>query len=151
MKPQSFSRGGPAADAVSVDLEVPFHDVDGLRIVWHGHYLKYLEIGRTALMRDRGLDWEQIAGLGYGLLVAETLVRHTFPLRYGEAFRVTTWCVDLDHRVKLAFEVWNLTQGRRAARGHATLVTTDAAGGLLYETPAEIRRRFEGGGIHDGD
>ena len=27
---------------VSVELEVPFHDVDSLHIVWHGHYYKSL-------------------------------------------------------------------------------------------------------------
>jgi len=33
--------------AIEIRLEVPFHDVDALRIVWHGHYLKYLELART--------------------------------------------------------------------------------------------------------
>ena len=134
----------PPENAVSIDLEVPFHDVDGLRIVWHGHYLKYLEIGRTALMRAHGLDWAEIAGLGFGLLVGEIRVRHTFPLRYGDKFRVTTWCADLHHRIHLAFEVTNLTHGRRSARGHTTLVSTDGEGNLLFETPDAIRNRLQG-------
>lgn len=134
----------PPENAVSVDLEVPFHDVDGLRIVWHGHYLKYLEIGRTQLMRERGLDWAQIAGLGFGLLVGEVRVRYTFPLRYGDKFRVTTWCADLHHRIHLAFEITNLTHNRRSARGHATLVSTDGQGNLLFETPDAIRDRLLG-------
>ena len=47
---------------VHVDLEVPFHDVDVLQIVWHGHYYKYMELGRTALLRARGLARSGIAG-----------------------------------------------------------------------------------------
>ena len=35
----------------SVELEVPLHDVDVLGIVWHGHYYKYLEAARTALLQ----------------------------------------------------------------------------------------------------
>ena len=27
-----------------VIIEVPFHDVDTMHVVWHGHYLKYFEI-----------------------------------------------------------------------------------------------------------
>ena len=27
-----------------VIIEVPFHDVDTMDVVWHGHYLKYFEI-----------------------------------------------------------------------------------------------------------
>ncbi len=134
----------PPAHAVSVELEVPFHDVDGLHIVWHGHYMKYLEIGRTALLRSRGLDWAVVVEMGFGMLVADTRLRHTFPLRYGERFRVSTWCIDLDHRIHLGYEVFNLTQGRRSARGHTTLVTTDAQGNLLYETPDAIRSLLAG-------
>ena len=29
-----------------VIIEVPFHDVDTMNVVWHGHYLKYFEIPR---------------------------------------------------------------------------------------------------------
>ena len=26
--------------SVAVEMEIPFHDVDTMHIVWHGHYLK---------------------------------------------------------------------------------------------------------------
>jgi len=65
--------------ALSIDLEVPFHDVDGLQVVWHGHYLKYFELARTALMRSRHLDVQDLTALGYRQLVVETQCRHTFP------------------------------------------------------------------------
>lgn len=30
-------------------IEVPFHDVDVMKVAWHGHYVKYfeIEIGRA--------------------------------------------------------------------------------------------------------
>ena len=34
---------------IGVELEVPFHDIDGLGIVWHGNYFKYFELARTEL------------------------------------------------------------------------------------------------------
>ena len=33
-----------------VIIEVPFHDVDTMNVVWHGHYLKYFEIARCKLL-----------------------------------------------------------------------------------------------------
>ena len=33
-----------------VVIEIPFHDVDVIGVVWHGHYFKYLEIARCALL-----------------------------------------------------------------------------------------------------
>ena len=128
--------------AISVELEVAFHDVDALQVVWHGNYLRYFELARTALLRARGLDVHDIGRLGYRLLVVESRCRHTFPLRYGERFRVDAWFRDVDYRLNIAYEVTNLAHDRRAARGHTTLVTTDAEGRLLMTTPAAILERL---------
>lgn len=128
----------PADHAVSVELEVPFHDVDAVKIVWHGHYLKYMEIARTALLRSRGLEVQSVIDMGFGMLVMESKIRHVFPLHYADRFRVTAWCVDWDHRVHIAYEIHNLTHDRRAARASTKLVTVDRNGQLLYETPSEI-------------
>ncbi len=124
---------------VSVELTVPFHDVDPLHIVWHGNYLKYLEIARTELMRSRGLDIPQIVELGFRQVVIEVKCRYAHPLRYGERFRVDAWFNDIEHRLNIGFEIFNLSQeGQRALHGHCILVTTDAAGRMLLETPPAL-------------
>lgn len=130
----------PPEHAVSVNIEVPFHDVDALNIVWHGHYLKYFEIARTFLMRGRGLDVANVSELGFRQFVIESHIRHSFPLHYGDQFRVYAWLGELNHKIKIEFLIWNLTHDRRCARGSTVLVTTDANGTLLMETPKAIRR-----------
>ena len=35
---------------VDIPVEVPFFDVDSMDVVWHGHYVKYLELARCALL-----------------------------------------------------------------------------------------------------
>ena len=32
------------------EILVPFFDVDTMNVVWHGHYIKYLEVARCALL-----------------------------------------------------------------------------------------------------
>ena len=130
------------AGAVSVELEVPFHDVDSLHIVWHGHYYKYLEIARTALMRSVDLDNGEIIRLGYGLLMGETQCKHTGVLRYGDRARVTAWFKEVESRIVIAFEVRNLTTGKRAARARTTLVTLNGRGELNLETPQDLVARM---------
>jgi acyl-CoA thioester hydrolase len=127
-------------DTVDVDLEVPFHDVDPLKVVWHGHYYKYVEIGRTALLRARGVDFGLPSIEGSTAYVIETKCRHTYPLHYGDKFRVRTWIADCEHMVTIGFEILNLTQGKRSAWGHTLLASVNAAGELLLEIPEPIRR-----------
>src|SRR4051812_14589485 len=101
-------------DAVAIELEVPFHDVDALQIVWHGRYAKYVELASTALFRARGVDVNDLTALGHRMVVIESRCRYAFPLRYGDRFRVEAWFRDLDHRVCIAYEIKNLTHGRRS-------------------------------------
>ena len=121
---------------------MPLHDVDLLGVVWHGNYYKYLELARTRLLRTRGLDAGDLIGKRYRFYVIESRCRHTFPLRYGDQARVTAWVRDTRHRVLIAYEVRNLTQGRRAARASTALATVDMEDNLLLETPDEIQRRL---------
>jgi acyl-CoA thioester hydrolase len=126
---------------VEVELEVPFHDVDGLQVVWHGHYYKYFELARTALLRACKLDVPDMIELGYRMVVIDSKCRHVYPLRYGDKFRVSAWFKEVEYRLHIAFEVFNLTAQRRAAKGHTMLATLDAAGNLLLATPASMLAR----------
>lgn len=123
---------------VRVELEVPFHDVDALQIVWHGHYYKYFEIARTRLLRSRGLDAADFQRLKLGLLVIESSCRYVSPLRYGDRIEVAAWFRDLKFRIMVCFEITNLTTGVRAARGHTALVTTEPDGTMYHRTPESL-------------
>jgi acyl-CoA thioester hydrolase len=132
----------PPANAVAVEIEVPFHDVDALRVVWHGHYCKYLEIARTALLRACRLDAPDMMALGYWFMVAETRLRHLYALRYGERVRVVAWPVEVENRITIQSDLTNLTCGRRCAQATTVLVTTTREGELCMATPLPIVDRL---------
>jgi acyl-CoA thioester hydrolase len=128
--------------AVSVELEVPFHDVDPLLVAWHGHYYKYFEIARQHLQRKHRVDAPDLMELGFHWYVIETRSRHVAPLRYGERFLVKAWFCEIDPRIGIAYEITSQKSNRRAARGVTVLVTTKPGGELLMETPREILERI---------
>ena len=39
------------------EIVVPFFDVDSMHVVWHGHYVKYLEVARCALLDRIGHNY----------------------------------------------------------------------------------------------
>lgn len=126
----------------AVEHEVPFHDVDLTRRVWHGHYYKYLELARTALFRSRGLDDEALVPRRFALYVVETRCRYTFPLRYRDRIRISAWFRDVERRLLVAYEITNLSHGRRAARGLTAIAIVAPDGKLCMETPREILHRI---------
>ena len=130
------------AARTSVELRVPFHDVDTLGVVWHGHYYKYFEIARTELLRAHGIDGATLLGMGFKMFVMESRCRYVQPLRYDERFTVDAWFCDVDHRIQIAYEVRSVDALRRVARGTTAIVTTDANGAMLLETPDAIRAKI---------
>lgn len=125
-----------------VELEVPFHHVDALQIVWHGHYPKYFEAAGMALLRKLSLDGGELIGRRFRLVVIEFSCRHGYPLRYGDRVRVTAWISEYERRLTLRYEIRNETHGRRAAHGHTRLATLDDEGQLRMVTPPEIVERI---------
>lgn len=140
--PPRFASQKIPSHAHSVELTVPFHDIDALRVVWHGHYLKYLEIARCELLKQCGLDVMQMVELGYRFMVSDISCRHTNALTYGDRFRVTAWFTETEHRIGIAYEVFNLTTQKRSARAHSTLITVSGEGKLCLSTPAPIFERL---------
>ena len=128
---------------VSVRMRVPFHDVDALQIVWHGHYYKYFEIARTELMATCGLSIEAW-DVPYKWVVIETKCRYVSALGIGHRIRVDAWFRDIDHRVNVAYELFNETTSKRAARGHTILATLNMSDELQLQTPPVILERLRG-------
>jgi len=130
------------AHEVRVELEVPFHDVDVLNVVWHGHYLKYFEVARTKLLRSFGLDAGEIIGAQFQLMVGESRCRHIRPLRYGDRFEVAAWLGETRHRLDVHFQIDECESKEKCATGLTRLVTLDLEGRLLHRTPEPILTRI---------
>ena len=53
--------------SATVELEIPFHDIDLMEIAWHGHYAKYLEIARGALLNTIDYNVKEMLSLLDGI------------------------------------------------------------------------------------
>ncbi|MEM7409395.1 MAG: acyl-CoA thioesterase [Myxococcota bacterium] len=137
-------RAGLRLHETRVETDVPFHHVDALRIVWHGHYPKYFELASTALLQKLGLDSGEIGGTRFKMVVIDSAVRHSFPMRYADRVEICAWISEYARRVTVRYEIRNLTHDKRTARGHTTLATLDDEGRLRLETPPEIAARIAG-------
>ena len=127
----------------SVELVIPFADIDALRVVWHGHYPKYIELARSALLANHHLDVFEIEKIGIGLMVYEQHCRHTFPLFYNDRVRIDAWFKCIGVRTEIHYRIRNLSHDRGAARASTSLVFVDKQGRMLEELPHEICRRLD--------
>ena len=78
----------------SLEIEVPFFDVDAMQIVWHGHYVKYLEMARCAFLSAIQYDYREMGVQGFSWPIVQLHVKYVKPAVFGQKIRVDLAVVD---------------------------------------------------------
>ncbi|ASK32961.1 4-hydroxybenzoyl-CoA thioesterase (plasmid) [Alcanivorax sp. N3-2A] len=126
----------------SVEVEIPFHDVDMMEVVWHGHYLKYCELARCALLERFDYNYPQMRASGYLWPIIDVRLRYAHPARFGERITVTATVREWHQRLKISYQIHN-AHGQRLARGHSVQVAVEIASGeMLYRSPPVLLDRL---------
>lgn len=128
--------------AAEVDVDVPFHDVDMAAVVWHGHYLKYLENARWALMERIGFGIEAMLASGYLWPIVELQVKYVRASRYGDRLRVRASLVEWESRLAIHYLVHDRRDAARVARARTVQVAVGReTGELLFQSPPCLTER----------
>ena len=112
-------------------VEVPFHDIDLLEVAWHGHYVKYFELGRAALLRRIDYDYPQMRDSGYAWPVVECYLKYVRPARYGQTLRVSATLIEYENRMKINYEIRDAVSGEKLTKGYSVQVAVDMRNGEL--------------------
>lgn len=76
------------------EIKVRFNEVDSLRIVWHGHYVKYLEEAREAFGKKYELGYLDIEKHGYATPIVKVDIDYKQQLKYGDSLIAEAEYVD---------------------------------------------------------
>ena len=105
-----------------VMIEVPFHDVDAMNVVWHGHYLKYFEIARCKLLDQFQYNYIQMRDSGYAWPVIESHVRYAHGILFQQQIRVRAILKEWENRLKIEYQIFDAETGKRPTKGYTTQV-----------------------------
>lgn len=110
--------------SISITIKIPFHDVDSMEVAWHGHYVKYFEVARCALLDEMGYNYQQMKDSGYAWPVVDLHVRYLKSAMFNQDVKVTAKIVEWENRLKLEYEIHD-SQGKRLTTGSTTQVAID--------------------------
>jgi len=119
------------AIAAEVEVQVPFHDVDLAGVVWHGHYIKYLENARWAVMDRIGFGLDAMLDSGFIWPVIGLQVKYIHAARYGQPLRVQSSIVEWEAKLVLNYLVLDAKDGSRIGRAQTTQVAVGRETGTL--------------------
>lgn len=109
----------PTAEVI---VEVPFHDIDSAHIAWHGHYAKYFELARCALLDKIGYNYRDMLISGYLWPIIDFHVRYVGSARLWQKIRVTATLVEWENRLRIKYLIRDMETGKRLTKGHTVQV-----------------------------
>lgn len=108
--------------SASINVKVPFYDVDPMHIVWYGNYVKYFEVVRCELLNSIDYGYREMERSGYSWPVVDLHVRYIKSAILGQVLICTANLVEYENRLKIAYEIHCAASGDRLTKGHSVQV-----------------------------
>jgi acyl-CoA thioester hydrolase len=109
------------------EISVQFSDLDPMEIVWHGHYVKYLEIVRGVLLDSIDYNYPQMKTSGYVWPVIDVHLRYAHSATLGQRLKLRAEIVEWENRLKINYLITDAITGDRLTRATTTQVAVEIA------------------------
>ena len=110
---------------VDTEVLVPFFDIDTMNVVWHGHYVKYLEVARCALLDKIGHNYSAMSDSGYAWPVIDLQLRYVRGAVFGQKLNVRANLVEWENRLKINYLISDVETGERLTRAVSVQVAVN--------------------------
>ena len=127
-----------------VEVLVPFFDVDSMDVVWHGHYIKYFEVARCALLERIGHNYTQMRDAGYAWPIIDVQLRYIRGARFNQRIVVRADLLEWENRLKINYLITDAETGERMTRGSTVQVAVEIASReMLLASPSVLVEAVE--------
>lgn len=130
------------------DLIVPFFDVDSLLIVWHGHYVKYLEMARCAFLSEISHDYNVMRETGFAYPIVKLDLKYVKSAQFGQAICVILQVIEFESSLKIDYLIKDKQSGILLTRASTTQAAVRLDNGeMQFQTPDAFQaavRQFAG-------
>ncbi|WP_317930850.1 thioesterase family protein [Halioxenophilus sp. WMMB6] len=129
---------------VEVPIKIPFYDVDQMRIVWHGHYVKYFERARCELLDLFDYGYASMEQSGYLWPIIDLRAKYIKSATFNQVIVVVAELVEYENRLKINYEILDQASGQRLHKAHSIQVAVAMASGeMQYVSPAIVKERLQ--------
>jgi acyl-CoA thioester hydrolase len=115
--------------SAEIEFKVEFYDVDSMRIVWHGNYIKYFEKVRCALLDKIGYNYNDMEKSGWGFPVAGISAKYVNSLHFRDLVRGKAILTEYENCIKIKYELYNAETGQLCTKGESTQMAVNMATG----------------------
>jgi len=119
-----------------IEIKVRFGEVDSMKIVWHGHYLKYFEDGRESFGAKYELGYLDVYKHNVMIPIVKINCDYKRPLVYGDILIVETTFINSEAaKILFDYKIFRKSDRELMATGSSMQVFLTPEGELLLTSP----------------
>ncbi len=129
--------------SAEIELSPAFHDLDPMAVVWHGHYMKYFELARCAMLQKYNYDYPDMRDSGFMWPIVDFRTKYVASLRYGQKVKVRAKIIEWEFRLKIEYLITDVESGRALTRAYSVQVAVDIeTQEMCFQSPAVLLQRL---------
>lgn len=108
-------------------VEPAFYDIDVMEVVYHGHYVRYLELARSALLAQFDYDYPRMRDSGYAWPVVDMHLKYVRPAVFGQKLTVKATITEWENRLRIDYVMRDAQTGQKINQAHTIQVAVEIA------------------------
>ena len=120
------------------EFKAEFFDADPMGVMWHGNYVKYLEMARCRLLDELNFNYIKMQNRGFAIPIIKMNLKYINPIYFNDDFIVEIRLVECD--ITLKFNYILLSKDNQIiAKASTTQVAVTLNKETLYAIPDELK------------
>ena len=120
------------------EFKAEFFDTDPMGIMWHGNYVKYLEMARCKLLDEIGYNYIKMQDNGFTLPIVKMDLKYINPIYFNEYFIVEISVIECDITLKFKYTLLSKDE-LTIAKANITQVAVRLNKETLYSIPDDLK------------
>lgn len=129
-----------------IEIIVPFNDLDPMRVVWHGNYIRYMEQGRCALLDDYSMTYDDMEKLGFAFPVVTMRVKYVKPATFNQKIVIRVVHIPDENFLIFKYEILDSATREKLCVAETKQMAVDIkTGESCFQLPEPFLTMFSGG------
>ena len=123
-------------------IKVPFFDLDPMNVVWHGNYIKYMEIARCDLFRKLKYTYDDMKNDGIMYPIAKMDMKYIKSAKFDEDLIVECILKELEPAIIIKYNIYSNDEKIFTSNTMQIGVNFNT-GETLYQAPEKLVKAVE--------
>lgn len=124
-------------------IEVPFYDLDPMNVVWHGNYIKYLEVARCDLLAKIGYTYDNMKTDGFAYPVATMDLKFIKPSVFSQKLKIKTTIEDVEPALNIKYEIFDAETNEKIFKAKSMQICVDTkTRKSIYSAPENFLKKL---------